>query len=83
MSKFQANDANTANNSAYWVSNFRMGHLFEYGHIGVEPFVGVYNLFDEGYNANVRLNAFGGRYFEPGPERNFYGGLRLRYDFGS
>ena len=31
--------------------------------------------------ANIRLNAFGGRYYEPAPERNLYAGIRLRYAF--
>jgi iron complex outermembrane receptor protein len=29
----------------------------------------------------VRINAFGGRYFEPAPDRDVYAGLTLRYDF--
>ena len=53
-------------------------------HDGIEaPFVGVNNLFDESYNANMRINAFGGRYFEPAPDGNFYGGLTVRKRFGS
>ena len=48
----------------------------------LSPFVGVNNLTDERYAANVRINAFGGRYFEPAPERHFYGGLAVRYTFG-
>ena len=51
------------------------------GSLVVSPFIGVNNLFDEAYNSNLRINAFGGRYFEPGPERNVYGGIELRYDF--
>jgi hypothetical protein len=29
----------------------------------------------------VRLNAFGGRYFEPGPGRNGYAGVTLNWKF--
>jgi len=46
-----------------------------------EPFIGINNLFDKEYMANVRLNASFGRYYEPAPERNFYAGLLLRYGF--
>ena len=34
------------------------------------------------FAANARINAFGDRYFEPAPERHFYGGLAIRYNFG-
>ena len=80
---FYADDANTVRTNDYWVSNIRIGHRFRFGNVEIEPFAGVKNLFDNRYDANVRINAFGGRYFEPAPDRNFHGGLRLRYDFGS
>jgi len=35
-------------------------------------------LVDE-YIGNVRINARGGRYFEPAPEFNVYAGLNIRY----
>jgi iron complex outermembrane receptor protein len=47
----------------------------------VEPFVGVNNLFDERYMSNIRLNAAFGRYYEPAPQRNLHGGLRISYGF--
>jgi iron complex outermembrane receptor protein len=48
----------------------------------VSPYFGINNLFDETYFANVRINVpFGGRFFEPGPERNVYAGVTMRFDF--
>jgi hypothetical protein len=29
----------------------------------------------------VRLNAAGGRFFEPAPDFNVYGGLQMAYEF--
>jgi iron complex outermembrane receptor protein len=43
------------------------------------PYVGINNLFNEYYNSNIRINAFGGRYYEPAPERNVYAGIVIRY----
>ncbi len=43
--------------------------------------VGTNNLFDESCNDNLRINAFGGRYFEPAPERNAFAGFTLRRKF--
>jgi iron complex outermembrane receptor protein len=37
----------------------------------------VGNLLDRAYNTSVVINAFGGRYYEPGPGRTFYAGARL------
>jgi iron complex outermembrane receptor protein len=79
---FFADDANTVQSGAYWLSNLRVGHRFRLGRFAITPFAGVNNLFDREYNGNVRINATRGRYFEPAPGRNFYGGLRFRYDFG-
>lgn len=81
IDEFFANDANTVRNGDAVVSNLRLAHTVELGNFELEPFLGVNNLFDRKYNDNVRLNAFGGRYFEPAPDRNFFGGLRVRYGF--
>ena len=54
---------------------------FKIGKILISPFIGINNFFDESYNANVRINAFGKRFFEPGPDRNLYAGVNLRFDF--
>ncbi|MGF1546723.1 MAG: TonB-dependent receptor family protein [Thiotrichales bacterium] len=78
---FYANNANTASNDAYTVSNLRLGYTRLMGNWEISPFLGVSNLFDERYNGNVRINAFGARYFEPAPDRDLYAGLTVRYDF--
>jgi iron complex outermembrane receptor protein len=65
----------------YVVSNLRSGFRWESAQWVLEPFIGINNLLDKKYMANVRLNASFGRYFEPAPERNFYAGLLLRYGF--
>jgi iron complex outermembrane receptor protein len=76
-----ANDANTALVDSYTVSNLRLGTDVEVDSMRVSPFVGINNLFDESYNSNIRINAFGARYYEPAPDRNFYGGVTLTFEF--
>ena len=80
-----ADNGNSAVNPSYRVSNLRLGLETSIGEFAAFPFIGINNLFDETYNANLRINAFGPpgleRYFEPGPERNVYAGIELRYDF--
>ncbi len=81
VGRFYTNNANSTINPAYTVSNLRFGERYNLGKVAVGPFFGINNLFDEKYNENVRVNAFGGRYFEPAPRRNIYGGVTVRYNF--
>ena len=34
-------------------------------------------VFDERYNSSAIVNAFGGRYYEPSPDREVYVGLTI------
>ena len=73
---------------SYTVANLRAGYQADLGKFVLSPFVGVNNLFDETYTANVRLNPVGvgtaaGRYFEQAPTRNAYAGVSLNWKFGS
>ena len=74
-----ANNANTAAVSSYTVTNLRFAYEFRTGQWILRPYAGVNNFLDESYNSNIRINAFGGRYFEPAPERNFYAGIVVHF----
>jgi iron complex outermembrane receptor protein len=78
---FFADNANEVQAGSYVVANLRAGYRWNHDHWIFEPFVGVNNLFDKEYFANVRLNASFGRYYEPAPERNIYIGASIRYGF--
>jgi iron complex outermembrane receptor protein len=74
-----ANNANSVSSDGYTVGNFRVGWDHESETMQISPFVGINNLFDESYIDNLRINAFGGRFFEPAPDRNIYAGATLRF----
>jgi len=74
-----ADNANTVNVSDYTVVNFRIAKEFERGRWLLRPYAGINNLFDENYNSNIRINAFGGRFFEPAPPRHFYAGIVVNF----
>ena len=74
-----ANNANTETVASYVVTNIRLSHQFDFDRWNIQPYIGINNLFDEEYNNNIRINAFGGRFFEPAPERNTYGGVTIAY----
>ncbi len=77
-----ADNANDTSVDSSQVSNLRVGFNGLYDGWEVAPFLGINNLFDEEYYNNIRINAFGGRYFEPAPERNAYVGISIRKYFG-
>ncbi len=79
--KLFANNANSATVDGATVANLRFGFEKAYGKLEIEPFIGINNITDTSFTANVRINAFGGRFFEPGPERNVYGGVSVRYRY--
>jgi len=79
-----ANNANSAESDAYMLSDLRLGYERRIGRFELSPFVGINNLFDKEYVDNLRINANNtGRFFEPAPKRNFYGGLSVSYHFGN
>lgn len=81
VGEFTANNSGTQRVDDYIVSNLRVGSDFVLngGQQSVSPFLGINNLFDEEYFANVRINAFGGRAYEPAPGRHIYGGVNIRF----
>jgi iron complex outermembrane receptor protein len=71
-------DANTARASAYQLVNLRLGYQADLGdHWQVAPYVGFNNLANQSYVGTARLNALGGRYFEPAPTFNTYAGIAV------
>ena len=61
----------------YSIVNLNFGFNIKTKHVKFLPFSGINNVFNTKYNDNIRINAFGGRYYEPAPEFNMYGGVRV------
>ena len=55
------------------------GKTIALGDLELNLFAGINNLFDVRYFDNIRLNAFGGRYYEPAPGRNAFFGLSVAF----
>lgn len=73
-------DDNSVYLDGYTVVNSKVGYRGQIGrHIGFELFGGVGNALDQTYVSFPALNGFGGRYWNPAPGRNFFGGATLRY----
>lgn len=72
-----ADNANTEKVAGYAVVNGRVGIEDRLWQRPLTLYLGVNNLLDQDYFSNVRINAFGGRYYETAPGRNAYVGLEL------
>jgi iron complex outermembrane receptor protein len=74
------NDANTSYASSYNLATARVGfrrmltRRFSFDVYGTAD-----NIFDVKYSLGNDINAFGGRFFNAAPERNFAVGVGLRY----
>jgi iron complex outermembrane receptor protein len=80
VGRMAANDANSEYSGAYSLWEARTGlSAARLGRMEVSPFAGVANVFDKTYAAAVAVNAFGGRYYEPGPGRAFFAGISAAF----
>lgn len=78
VSRTPVDDANEAHSPSYAVTHLRLGLIgVRVGGVELAPHLAVRNVFDVEHNAAVTVNAFGGRYFEPGPGRSLYVGASL------
>lgn len=77
-SSMPLNDANTVFSGEFhlvqvkgtWNLKLRQTRL-------IQIFAGADNLLNEKYSLGNDINAFGNRYFNPAPERNYYAGIKL------
>lgn len=79
-----ANDANDSSADGFSLVELRFGATgVRAGNLRLSPFAAVTNVTGVRYASSVVVNAFGGRYFEPGPDRGGYVGLSLAWDSSS
>jgi iron complex outermembrane receptor protein len=77
VNSYFVDDANLNRSPSYALCNLRAGYERTFGNWNVGPFVGLDNLADAHYDGRVRLNAQNGRFYEPAPTFNAYGGIAI------
>lgn len=77
LSKIPLNDANAVFSEDVFLSQLRGGFTKIFKKASVKIYGGFDNLFNESYSSGFDFNAFGNRFYNPSPPRNFNGGLRL------
>ena len=76
-------DDNSVNSNSYNLVQFKTGwrHTFA-KKLNADLSFGIDNLLDERYSRGYDINAFGGRYYQPAPERNWFMTLTINYQLG-
>ena len=77
IGQFYANDANTVSIDAFQKWRFQTQKQFSFRWGQLSWTAGINNVFNAPYFDNIRLNAFGGRFYEPAPKRNAYFGIAI------
>ncbi|MBT3562227.1 MAG: TonB-dependent receptor, partial [Flavobacteriaceae bacterium] len=72
-----ANNSNTIKIDEFNTFNFKIGKKFKLSRSNVYPYLIISNVFDNEYFDNIRINAFGGRYYEPAPKRTIFVGIKF------
>lgn len=78
---YYAENANRVTIDDHWVVNLRGGDSWRPGggDTRLALNLGIRNLLDEDYFENIRINAFGGRFYEPATGRTFFASLELGF----
>ena len=77
VGSFFANNSNTLKIDSFQKIRIQAAKLLMINHIKISLSGGINNLFNVRYFDNIRLNAFGGRFYEPAPGRNVYFGINV------
>ena len=72
-----ANDNNTEEISSFWRDDINLSIPLKVGKNSFDFFFGCNNIFDKLYSDNVRINAFGNRFYEAAPGRIFFTGIKF------
>ena len=78
MGKIFTSDSNDMFQTPVYISNISLKYSIESARISWHPYIGVNNMFGSNYADNIRINAFGARYYEAAAPAFLYGGLRVK-----
>ncbi|MDR6158355.1 iron complex outermembrane receptor protein [Chryseobacterium sp. SLBN-27] len=78
-SKIPLNDANSVWSEPSVVGNIQFRFPFELDRTRLNIFLQIQNLYNEDYVSGFDINAFGNRYYNPAPKRNFVFGVKVDF----
>ena len=74
-----ANNSNSVKVDGFNRLNLKISKEINYKKITIDPFLIFKNILGTSYYDNIRINAFGARYYEPAAKANFYGGIKIKF----
>ena len=74
-----ANNSNSVKVDGFNRLNLKISKGINYKKITIDPFLIFKNILGTSYYDNIRINAFGARYYEPAAKANFYGGIKIKF----
>ena len=77
--KIMADNSNETAVKSNWATNLSASQKIKINRINMIPFLGINNLTNTSYFDNIRINAFGGRFYEPAPGIYGYGGVKFEW----
>jgi iron complex outermembrane receptor protein len=77
VGKIFANNSNSVLIDNFNLLNLKISKDINYKKIILSPFLIVNNILGSHYYDNIRINAFGGRFYEPGPKSTIFGGVKI------
>jgi iron complex outermembrane receptor protein len=78
-SSIPLNDANSAFAERYHLLQGKIGYQKTSRNFSYNLYAGGDNLFNQLYSLGNDINAFGGRYFNPAPKRNYFIGVEIAF----
>jgi len=78
IGKIFTNNENTTFQSPKSILNLSIKYAFEHEKFQLHPYIGINNMFGVSYADNIRINAFGNRFYEAASKQFIYGGLRIK-----
>ena len=79
LGKIFTNDSNDEFQDPKAITNVSVKYNLEKEKFAFYPYLGVNNIFQTKYADNIRINAFGRRYYEAAPDLFLYGGVRVHF----
>ena len=79
IGEMYANNSNSVKIDSFDILNLKVGKEINYKNIVLEPFLIFNNILSVSYYDNIRINAFGGRFYEPAPKSTTFGGMKIKF----
>ena len=77
IGKMFADNSNETLISSYSLIGLKFSKKIKLLNQNITPFLSIDNMFNKEYFDNIRINAFGSRFYEPAPKINYVAGLKI------